>query len=868
MNLETIKHLYMKNEMAKIEAFVELEILKLLKEFEETTLLLKADKFLEFIKYFNVIKNKNTNLELEKEALDIDLEAYIISKKIKDTTFDEEKETFIQIVFKHILMLDKLIFQEEVTKVLNLYKENKLKINLYKEEVESYISYLEKREQDKKENIELRRRFVKLKDLYLDPNNYRFIESEDYVQILEEDILNKSVQDRTMRLLMSKGITDILESMKDNGYLEVDNIQVKEIRKNKFLVIEGNRRIASLKILEEQYNKNKREIGNLDPKIFLKLPVYQNESQDKQKNLIIMGLKHISGNKKWDSANQAKLIYDYLKNYIGTEAYLDEEIKLSKSLAIKTTKVREFMNSHHLMEKYKESKYGENFTNKMFSIFAEAIKKNNVCEWIGWDKKTYDSDEPYRLNRFFSWISPLEREEDENYYYDDPIITKGLDIRELDYFIKDMDSLEVMQKYRSVQEGKKHFMSKQYVNVSYLLKELEDNVRYISKFEGSLELESKEYIRRIKDIFDTSFPSYNLNDEFLDREHIFNRKVKEQFTEIYIENYKLFNEFKIDRLKKINIITGINNSGKSSLIEIIYLLTNQNDIVKYINLVKERHKVSEMDSKYLYAVSLNNFSATAQFNNETISINMKKYKDINVDKKDDYIASYEFTSKVEDEEYRSKLHTYIASDPISECQKIVNLCNNTYQSPYIYSDQIIRDYNKMLHENYKGEPAKKIVLNFMKKMDKFIEDIELTEDNGIKRFLVRSSEPTKEILDLRKYGEGIQRIYSLALSFMANRNGVIVIDELEVGIHYTLLLEVTKFIQELCEEFNVQVFVTTHSKECIEAFVKNKYKNDMIGLHQIINDNGKVSRKYISGERFEYLSEAIGLDVRGGDDEE
>ncbi|KIM07815.1 MAG: hypothetical protein KU28_05005 [Sulfurovum sp. PC08-66] len=57
-------------------------------------------------------------------------------------------------------------------------------------------------------------------------------------------------------------------------------------------------------------------------------------------------------------------------------------------------------------------------------------------------------------------------------------------------------------------------------------------------------------------------------------------KIK-HFDSITIAQYKLFRDFKIDKLNKINIFAGFNNSGKSSLLEAVYFLTKQNDIVSF-----------------------------------------------------------------------------------------------------------------------------------------------------------------------------------------------------------------------------------------------------------------------------------------------
>ena len=133
----------------------------------------------------------------------------------------------------------------------------------------------------------------------------------------------------------------------------------------------------------------------------------------------------------------------------------------------------------------------------------------------------------------------------------------------------------------------------------------------------------------------------------------------------------------------------------------------------------------------------------------------------------------------------------------------------------------------------------------------------------MERFIVDSSRFSNRNIEITNYGEGLQRVFEIALAFAASRNGIVCIDEFETAIHYSLLLKFTKFIQELADIFNVQVFITTHSKECIDAFVNNGYKNEDISAYFLENTNNQMFTKYIGGERLQYLVDSIDLDIRG-----
>lgn len=71
---------------------------------------------------------------------------------------------------------------------------------------------------------------------------------------------------------------------------------------------------------------------------------------------------------------------------------------------------------------------------------------------------------------------------------------------------------------------------------------------------------------------------------------------------------------------------------------------------------------------------------------------------------------------------------------------------------------------------------------------------------------------------LRSLGEGMNRLFSLTLALANARNGVLLIDEVETGLHYSVQPDVWRLIFTVARRLNVQVFATSHSWDCIQAF--------------------------------------------------
>ncbi|MGF9659814.1 AAA family ATPase [Pantoea agglomerans] len=743
-------------------------------------------------------------------------------------------------------------------------------------------------------NIEpIRARISKnLKNLFLDPNNYRFVDNDQHKPVSDKDLLDSTIQRRTRVFIegnRQENIRDLIASFKANGFLDVDIIQVKDLGNNNYLVLEGNRRVTALKALQEAHEKG-FDIGKLDPAIFRSVPFEIHDNDDVEKHLIVMGLKHISGNKKWSTFNQSKLLYDFLKPYEDKtrDEYLAKEDELINSLGISKTRLRSMLRVYNMINSYKNSEYGEQFDPNMFGIFEEIIKKPVIKSWLDWNDNGYYARDLTNLNRLFSWISKTEEyvepdilgddgDDDVNegeYIEFDPIITKSLEIRDLALFINNDDAIKVMEDERSLARGLVSSGSVNQQIYKTALNKLGDSLKDLNLYRNLIAHEDSRFLDEAKEQLIQIIPkqsSINIEDGNFTTN--FEYGVRDHFKSVNIEKYKFFKKFKLDKFNKINIIAGFNNAGKTSLLEAIYLLTQRNDISSHFNLIRQKNKINTLTPTLLNALFQDKIDIKGEFDNCSVSVEMLKYDDASIDKQDDYIASYKLNSSVDGESVSNTVHTFMHERMRRNADQVSHLCSSSFKSPYFYDiDELLKDYNKSLGANLISKEAEKneeirsaisLVVDFLNKIEPTIKDVRFTEDMDLKRFIVESSFDIDRNFDLTSYGEGIQRIFYIALSFAACRNGVLFIDEFETAIHYSLLLQFTRFTQELSEKFNVQLFLTSHSGECISAFLENGYKNEDITGFQLSKKDGKVQVKSAEGDRFGYLVKNVDLDIRG-----
>lgn len=66
-------------------------------------------------------------------------------------------------------------------------------------------------------------------------------------------------------------------------------------------------------------------------------------------------------------------------------------------------------------------------------------------------------------------------------------------------------------------------------------------------------------------------------------------------------------------------------------------------------------------------------------------------------------------------------------------------------------------------------------------------------------------------------GDGIWRLLGITLAMVQARGGVLLVDEIDTGLHYSVLVDMWRLVLETARSLDVQVFATTHSRDCYEA---------------------------------------------------
>ncbi len=132
------------------------------------------------------------------------------------------------------------------------------------------------------------------------------------------------------------------------------------------------------------------------------------------------------------------------------------------------------------------------------------------------------------------------------------------------------------------------------------------------------------------------------------------------------------------------------------------------------------------------------------------------------------------------------------------------------------------------------DPAKEqVVTTALQIIEPAAEDIRFTSKRTVGGTLVKLKEYSTRVT-ISSLGEGIRRVLALALSAVTVGKGVLLIDEIDTGLHYRVQADVWRLLLKVAKERDIQIFATTHSWDCVAAFQEALIESDSPSIGQLI----------------------------------
>jgi len=311
--------------------------------------------------------------------------------------------------------------------------------------------------------------------------------------------------------------------------------------------------------------------------------------------------------------------------------------------------------------------------------------------------------------------------------------------------------------------------------------------------------------------------------------------------DIEISNFRCFEHTKIEGFERVNLIGGKNNSGKTALLEAIFLYS-----YPYPNTINHIRGIIRKESLAVVPTIPKNAWDNLLFNldrkniielkgsqsnqgDKLVKISISgSLKDSVLGISEDLQKLYDFIAKNKSVISILNIHTSFDHDNdsndeqmnyflIASSKEILALPNGGDEEPVIIAasvnkslEELSESYTKIVFNEQEEE-----VLKALQILDPSIEKIEsffLGEPN---LYLKRKE---RKRLPISLFGEAINRLIEMIFALLLNPQKIIFIDEIENGLHYTAYPDIWKTLFRLAMELDSQIFATTHSLEMIQAF--------------------------------------------------
>jgi AAA15 family ATPase/GTPase len=291
---------------------------------------------------------------------------------------------------------------------------------------------------------------------------------------------------------------------------------------------------------------------------------------------------------------------------------------------------------------------------------------------------------------------------------------------------------------------------------------------------------------------------------------------------ISIENFKCFQKLHIEGMENVNLIGGKNNVGKTAFLEAVELLVSSNEpyelAVNIYNLLTRRQ--SHQDS--------------SDFILDFIKEDERQIKMSTDYKKCEMCLNVQADRVDFEPEFGEERENLI---PTTSLSLAINGNKKSFSVERLLRPTafLMRQFSKIDKVNFidSAKPREReiaILYGSLVDLDRedFLNDsLRKFDDNliSIKQRATKNNVILKLKLKdrqtpvlLSSLGEGLNRYIAILCAIWASKEGFLLIDEIENGIHYTNYSKLWQLIFQASAEANCQLFITSHSKECIEAF--------------------------------------------------
>ncbi len=297
----------------------------------------------------------------------------------------------------------------------------------------------------------------------------------------------------------------------------------------------------------------------------------------------------------------------------------------------------------------------------------------------------------------------------------------------------------------------------------------------------------------------------------------------------HIQNFRLFKDFQIDDLARVNLIVGKNNVGKSSLLEAINLLTNQFDPNNlrtiFLNILEDRGETQGRLRGYLLNHLFSNYTFEEQL-------------PIHIHSNELSLGIYPLPKQHKIEFRSNQNQNLLEIEGVSangiyknDSMRPVYPSNfDTLNVHAIAMQGVDRSVLSQMWDRLQSLPEAR------EKEDEVMRTLALIDPHLERIRFLTSGDPIITLtghppVPIGNMGEGMNRVLGLIMTLIHAEQGYLLVDEIDIGLHYRVMTDMWRMVMETAVRLNIQVFATTHSYDCMRSFAEalSLVEDDRVG---------------------------------------
>lgn len=337
------------------------------------------------------------------------------------------------------------------------------------------------------------------------------------------------------------------------------------------------------------------------------------------------------------------------------------------------------------------------------------------------------------------------------------------------------------------------------------------------------------------------------------------------FQQISIRNFRAIASLEIENIKQINLLTGRNNCGKTSVLEAIFLLTGMSNprLAVTIHNLRGLTLTNNKDFSYLFhgfdasgspAISGKSGSRQRRLDIELIdptplgTVEQSPGRQEPTDNKpisttiatEDIPDGLAFDFGMDGKRFHAEVKITPGNPANPGIGGRIGIRSapdykETLQASFLHPATIMNGLQQRLEAILVRKESQGII-DALREIEPDLQDVKL----GAGEIIYADISGMGRLVPINIMGDGIIKILALLVAILEMKDGILLIDEIENGLHYSALMPLWKAIFKMAEKSNVQLFIATHSDECIDAMVRtyqtyhdSDMRKDFISLFRI-----------------------------------